>query len=624
MDNSNVDNNDHKFDENNKENRRETVFALSHVKAQEITGDHACKEPSLNSLDTSMKSHDSRNVVPNVESVNSEKVLDSELKKLESDKKRNGAKIVDPKMRSLDSNINSLDSNVNSLDISMRSSNPSTKSIGQSSNDLDQSVFNIKPTNVFGVVNGTYSPKEKEIMRQVFANAQNSSNITSSNRSSVCSSISRNASASLSSRFPLPAHLDYPLPIYRREIKAQKDKKSPGGIMRGFKRLKDGITNKRKPIVARDNPRMASSKEHNIHAPMGENQNLPPSKSVEKKKNFLKRFFKSQSNVSNSRDKSQNGSRRSQNFSRDRFGSSRSFSGSIGQLWSRGSRARSQSMENLKNAFRRDRGGSQIIKRSISSTSLAAKMPRSLSISSLFGQRGKSFTRHGSMVSVAAPCSRQQNSGFRRADSVRSLQGGFDIATRLLQSHNPHGEYYEESNENYAPSYAGDVNTPFRGGWRPSSRASRRDTVMYEQQYYHEDDFVPYDDCYDHDGACSCCCDDQYTDNGYYYEDCDNYDQRCYDKQDYYSSRSTINQQYSDSPQPSPHLHRQSFSRMSSQPLISSTYAPNQQLAPNYYSPRSYRAESRMVVPLNVQVTQERRAERRQLSRASQVFDTFV
>eukprot|EP00794_Sanderia_malayensis_P004745 gene4745-5369_t len=508
---------------------------------------------------------------------------------------------------------------------------------------LDQSLINIKPTNANGVVNGTYSPKEKEILQQVFQNARQSSN----NMNQVEPSVKREALVSPSSRFPLPPHLDYPFCMYRSDAKQKKDKKS-GGIMRGFRRLKEGISNRRKTHTSsRNDANLKNPRDFHHQTPLP--AGMPPSKSVDKKKNgsLLTRIFKSQES-SRGAEKSKSRSsvaKTSQNFRRDgRFGSSRSFTESIGQLWSRGSRARSQSMENLKKVFRgRDRAVPQFIKRTQSSTSLAPKLPRSISLSSLIGRRNKQF---GSMVSVPAACSRQQNinSGFRRADSVRSLQGGYDIATRLLQSQmscrdsmafDSQSRYYDDANDNFVAPFGApaEMMGPFRAGWRPASRISRRDPHIYEQQYYEDDcDYDAYEQYYEDEGPCMCGCNEQYTDQSCHYEDDERFiaqSPRNNTRQDCYGSRNTINHEYAY--QPSHHFQqppsRRSFSRQSNQPMLSSTYAPppQQSVTPSYYSPRSYRAENRMVVaPLDVRVTHERKAERRQLSRANEVFDTMV
>ena len=503
-----------------------------------------------------------------------------------------------PGTYSLDPSTSSLNPSINSLDPSTSSLNPSTKS------SLDPGFINIKPTNPYGVITGTYSPKEKEIMQQVFENARKTSNEDPrmGERSSLQAKPS-DSRVSPASRFPLPSHMDYPLCMYRNETRPKKEKKS-GGILGGIRKLREGISNRRKPVVSGNQARTAHAYES--PQPAHEETGLPPSKFVDKKKGLLRRIFKSNSNngLSRSKPKSQVHAGKSGNFNRDRFGSSRSFGESIGQLWSRGSRARSQSMENLKNVFKRERGASYM-KSATSSTSLAGKLPRSMSISSLIGRRGKPFMRHGSIASIAVPPSRQQT-GFRRADSVRSLQGGFDIA-RLMHARN---ECYEENIEQQIPSHGAEPNTPFRGGWRPSSRASRRDTYYYEPQQCYEEDYGPQDNYYESEGPCSCCYDEPYADDGYYYSDYEQPRGHYHNKDNFYDSQSMASHQQHLPPS------RQSFHQPSG-------YASSQNSG--YYSPANCRAEARMVVaPLNVQVTQERQAQCVKLSRVSQVFDTMV
>ena len=498
-----------------------------------------------------------------------------------------------------------------------------TGSLNSASTSLDQSFLDIKPTNLNGVVNGTYSPKEKEIMRQIFANARSST-------SGATDNAPQSSRVTASSRFPLPPHLDYPFCMYRTE---EKEKKS-NGLIRGLKKLRQGITNKRNSSVIGGNTRQVNSLE-NQKLGSQEDSPLPPSKSVEKKKGFMKKFFKK---GSDSAVKGKN----TDNFRRDRFGSTRSFSGSVSQLFSKGNRARSQSVENLKNYFKRDRGS--FMKRTNSSVSLSGKMTRSLSISSLIGRRN-GFARTGSMVSIAASSSRLQNSGFRRADSVRSLYGGCDIATRMLQPGSRDTQAANDSGTENFPKYPGDYSVPFRGGWRPASRLSRKEPVAYDgQSYYEDNDILHYDGCYENNEPCQCCYDEPFYDDGYYNEYYEHSIDHYYDQPDYYGPQSSFDNRSvnyesrsinydnramnydSRSVNFDSRSTKQQFSRAPSMMSIQSSYSrcPSRQ-APSYYSPAIVRRDDRMVfAPLSVQITEERRAERRKLSRSSQVFDTMV
>ena len=455
----------------------------------------------------------------------------------------------------------------------------------------DYSLLDIKPTNSQGVVNGTYTPKEKEILHQVLENARNAAKINPRDLSQ-------------SSKFPLPTNLDYPFYMYRRDRDVKKDRKTGSGLLRGLKKLKQGITSKRNPQIG-NNAKI-------LHPANPVNDELPPSRPVDKKRSILKRIFKS-SNGNN---------KKSSNFQRGVFSSSRSFSGSVSQLISRGNRARSQSVENLKNFFRRD--GASHIKRSNSSISLAAKMTRSLSVSSLIGRR-HGFTRQGSMVSIAGQFSRPSNGAFRRADSVRSLYGGYDIATRMLeprsmqQPDNCFDHAYFNANH-YAP-HATNVNAPLRGGWRPSSRMSRREPYGFEySQCYDDGSVVGYSDFYDEEEPCACCCDDMYNEHGAYCNDVYDYSiDPYYDQRDIYNSRVTL------ANLDSRYVINPHFARAQSVRSINHLPLRPQSIAASYNSPVNVRRDDRMVVaPLNVKVTEERRAERRQLTRTSRVFDTFV
>lgn len=449
----------------------------------------------------------------------------------------------------------------------------------------------LKPTNWLGVVNGTYSPKEKEILHQVLENARNSA------------SVNPKAESSRGSKFPLPPHFDY-----RQGGEKEKGKRS-GGFMKGLKKLKQGIANKKNArgqtqVTAREDIKKSKLPPQSCNDAC----HLPPSKTVDKKKGLLKRIFKTGGNTQ---------SKNSSGFQRGRFGSSRSFSGSVSQLLSRGSRFRSQSVENLKNYVRRDR--SSLMKRTNSSMSLSSKIPRSLSVSSLIGRRN-GFARHGSVISIAGQASRPSNNGFRRADSVRSLHGGYDIATRLLESRNtPHQEnYFEETQQ--TPLHASNFQAQFRGGWRPSSRISRKEPQSYDfSQCYDDASVIAYSDCYEDEEPCSCGCDERYYDDWAYYNE--NYEHSVdfyYDERNICDSRVAFaDPEYS--------YAGSHFSRAPS--VRSVNYLPSmpQSHVASYYSPANARRDTRTVVaPLNVQITQERRAERRQLTRASRSCDTFV
>ena len=455
----------------------------------------------------------------------------------------------------------------------------------------DYNFIDMKPTNWQGVVNGTYTPKEKEILHQVLENARNSAK----------------ESPRGASKFPLPPHLDYPFCMLRQNNPGRKEKKS-GGLMKGLKKLKQGIANKRQSLIVGDEVGKTKSSQPTSHA----DKHLPPSKPVDKKKGLFKRIFKSGGGDSKSK--------MSTNFQRGRFSSSRSFSGSVSQLFSRGNRARSQSVENLKNYFRRDRGPS--MKRTNSSVSLAAKMTRSLSVSSLVGRRN-GFTRQGSMVSIAGQFSRPSNGGFRRADSVRSLHGGYDIATRMLEPRNTQRQEncFEDPHYNaqqVAP-HLQDFNAPFRVGWRPASRISRREPYGYEfSPFYDDGSVIAYSDCYDNEEPCPCCCDDTYNDDGAYYNELYEHSmEQYYDQRDIYDSRVTLANM--DNRYVNTHFTRAPSVRSMNLPPRPQSHAAS------YYSPANIRRDVGVVVaPLNVQITQERRAEKRQLARQSRVFDTFV
>ena len=493
-------------------------------------------------------------------------------------------------------NNNIFDLSTSNIEEKPLCSSPLTNSLSSKSRDNDH-LFDIKPTNWQGVVNGTYTPKEKEILHQVLANARNTAK-------------GKSEDSPHGSKFPLPPHLDYPFCMYRRKSDARKEGRSVSGLLKGLKKLKLGFTNKRTCPTARDE--IGKTKISPQNNP--DDGQLPPSRPIEKKKSFLKRMFKS--NDSNSK--------KSTRFQRGKFGSSRSFSGSVSQLISRGSRARSQSVENLKNYFRRD--GGPVIKRSNSSVSLTAKLSRSLSVSSLVGRRN-GFTRQGSMVSIAGQFSRPSNSGFRRADSVRSLHGGYDIATRVLEPRSVQQQrdnYFEDSyyNAHHVPTYNAEVRVPFRGGWRPSSRMSRREPYGYEYpQCYDEGSVAACSDFYDYEEPCQCCYDDDtyYDDVEYYSDIYDNSIDPYYDQRNIYDSRVTLANY--DSRYVNPHFTRaQSVRSISNLP-----FRPHSQAAASYSSPVNIRRDNGMVVaPLNVKVTEERRAERRQLARSSRVFDTFV
>ena len=415
--------------------------------------------------------------------------------------------------------------------------------------------------------------------------------------------------------FPHPPHLDYPFCMYRQNSVARKERRSVSGLMKGLKKLKLGLTNKKTCPTAGD--KVGKTK---IQPPTNQyNEQLPPSRPIEKKKSFLKRIFKS----------TDANSKKSSNFQRGKFSSSRSFSGSVSQLISRGNRARSQSVENLKNYFRRD-GGRPLIKRSSSSVSLTAKLSRSLSVSSLVGRRN-GFARQGSMVSIAGQFSRPSNSGFRRADSVRSLHGAYDIATRVLEPRSVQQQQqqqpencFEDSyyDARHVPAYNAEIKVPFRGGWRPSSRISRREPYGYEYpQFYDERSVAAYSDFYDYEEPCQCCYDDDtyYDDVECYSDVYDNSIDPYYDQRNIYDSRVTLAN--FDNRYVNPHFTRaQSVRSIGNLPL-----RPHSQAAASYSSPVNIRRDNGMVVaPLNVKVTEERRAERRQLARSSRVFDTFV
>ena len=470
----------------------------------------------------------------------------------------------------------------------------------------DYSTLGMKPTNSQGVVNGTFSPKEKEILHQLIENERNSAKTSPSGI--------KLASAS---KFPLPPHLDYPFCMYRQN-KEMKERKS--GLINGLRKLKQGITNRRNSLIVKNDAEKVKIPNPNNPA----DRQFPPSKHIDKKKGFFRRLFKT-----GSTNNKKSASQPFVNFQRGKFGSSRSFTGSISQLMSRGNRARSQSVENLKNYFRREKGPH--MKRSGSSFSLSGKMTRSFSVSSLVGRRN-GFTRHGSMASIGGP--RQSSGGFRRADSVRSLHG--DIATRVLEPQN--GQKQDNCfNDEYfgachLPNAATSMNIPLRGGWRPSSRASRRDPYGYEYSPYYDDhSVVAYSDCYDDEEPCPCCCEGNYNNDGAYYNDVYEYSiDPYYDDCDIYDSRLTLSNY--DNRYNNPHFTRAESVRSINiapprpQNLVSSIAPPRPQShVSSYYSPANSRRPNGMVVaPLDVKVTQERRAERRQLTRASRSFDTFV
>ncbi|XP_065061726.1 uncharacterized protein LOC135688709 isoform X2 [Rhopilema esculentum] len=468
-------------------------------------------------------------------------------------------------------------------------------SLDSSSKSLDKLMFDIKPTNWKGVVNGTYTPKEKEILHQVFQNAQNSSQVAEKSTSSPRDS--------KSSKFPLPAHLDYPFCMYRQD---EKKAKKSNGLMKGLRKLKAGITNKRNSAASgsiscgENSPRSATDSEE-----------MPPSRPVDKKKSLLKRIFK-QSGESKAR--------RSSAFRRDRYGSTRSFSGSVSQLFSRGNRARSQSVENLKNCIRR--GRDSFMKRSNSSVSLNAKMTRSSSVSSLMGRRN-GFTRQGSMVSIAGNYSRTNTaSAFRRSDSVRSLHGGYDIATRVMQAREMHDSYYAREDDGLQMmSHQTDYNVPIRGGWRPASRISRREQDFYDaSSYYDENEFHNCNDCYASEEPCPHWYDETYYDDSICYNDYyePSFDHHHHDPNNIYYSRVTLANM--DNRPVRQHLQRY--------PSYSSMYNPRgrpQSQISSYYSPANSRRDERMVIaPLSVQVTHERVAARRHLSTTVPVCDTMV
>ena len=455
-------------------------------------------------------------------------------------------------------------------------------------------TLGMKPTNWQGVVNGTFSPKEKEILHQLIENERNSAKASP-----------KGIKLASESKFPLPPHLDYPFCMYRQNRKV-KEKKS--GLMNGLRKLKQGITNRRNSLIVKDDAEKVKIPQPNSSA----DRQFPPSKHIERKKGFLRRLFST-----GSTNGKKSGSQPFVNFQRGKFGSNRSFTGSISQLMSRGNRARSQSVENLKSYFRREKG--PLIKRSGSSFSLSGKMTKSLSVSSLVGRRN-AFTRHGSIASIGGL--RQSSGGFRRADSVRSLHG--DIATRMLAPQNVqkqencfNDEYFEAC---HLPNGASNMNIPLRGGWRPSSRASRRDPYGCEYSPYYDDrSVVAYSDCYDDEEPCPCCCESNYNNDGAYYNDVYDYSIDPYfDDCDIYDSRVTLSN--FDNRYINPHFTR-------AESVRSINFAPPrpQSHVPSYYSPANSRRPNGMVVaPLDVKITKERRAERRQLTRASRSFDTFV
>ena len=487
-----------------------------------------------------------------------------------------------------------------SIGFDLSTSNIEEKPLGSSSvlNSLDSTTkvdcnfIDIKPTNWQGVVNGTYTPKEKEIMHQVLQNARNSAPL-------------KPEGSPQGSKFPLPPHLDYPLCMYRQDRTGKKERKS-NGFMKGLKKLKQGIANKRSSLIVGDD----ASKTKMSHAVPCPDSQLPPSKPVDKKKGFLKKILKG-----DWRNKKQS------NFQRGKFSSTRSFSGSVSQFLSRGSRARSQSVENLKNFFKRDRSFS--MKRTNSSVSLSTKMTRSLSVSSLIGRRN-AFMRQSSMVSIAGQFTRPSNGGFRRADSMRSIHGGYDIATRILEPRNMQEQANCFENVHFhseqVPLPATDFTVPYRGGWRPSSRISRREPNGSDfSRCYDEGSVVAYSDCFDNEESCPCCFEDRYYDDAAYFnEHCDYSDDHYYDQRDIHDSRVTLAN--FDHRFANPHFTRApSIRSMNNLPQ-----RPQSHVA-NYYSPVNIRRDNRVVVaPLNVQITQERRAERRQLTRRSGICDSFV
>ena len=272
-------------------------------------------------------------------------------------------------------------------------------------------------------VDGTYSPKEKEILQMVLSNARKS--VKEDTRHISPKMAERKSKDS----YDKPGGINsssYPAVFHRRRIDNKED--TENAIYSKFKRLQQSFRMKKKPPKFHGKKPddeahgLTNAREFHIdYFAASQNQESVPrqpisdidvlstlAKSPKRKEGLFKRFFRPSHKASHSPEKESPSSNMEKikaqtELSRGRSGSTRSIPESLKELWVK---VRSRSVDNVSSA-------------------------------------GSSA---GTFANAAIYQDPRQSSRFRRTESLRSLSsvGGFDIATRILQI----GEIDTNDNEN--------------------------------------------------------------------------------------------------------------------------------------------------------------------------------